>query len=101
MQNTPTPHNIPPEEDDIITLERADGEKIEFEEIAGIIYKFKFYALLKPVEPVEGVADDEAIIFEVIHLPGGDRKYNLVTDEEVMDGVFAEYLKLLTNIDNG
>lgn len=92
MQNKNPPQG---QEDDIITLETSAGEKIEFEDVAGIVYNFRFYALLKPVKPVEGVADDEALIFEVIHRPGGDRVYNIVTDEAVMDAVFAEYLRLL------
>ena len=36
--------------DDVVTLMTAEGEEIDFVEIAGIAYKGNFYAILQPVE---------------------------------------------------
>ena len=45
------------EEDDIVTLLSADGEEIDFVEIAGIALNGKFYAVLQPVELLEGMEE--------------------------------------------
>ena len=82
------------EDDDIVTLLSATGEKIDFVEIAGIAYKGHFYAILQPVVLLPGMNDDEALVFEVTRADGNDR-FEVVTDEEIIDAVFAEYNKLL------
>ena len=52
-------------DDDIVTLLSADGEEIDFVEIAGIAHKGNFYAILQPVELIEGMSEDEALVFLV------------------------------------
>ena len=47
------------DDDDIVTLLSAEGEEIDFVEIAGIAYKGAFYAILQPVELLDGMDDDE------------------------------------------
>ena len=44
--------------DDIVTLLSSTGEEINFVEIAGIAHGGNFYAILQPVELLEGMADD-------------------------------------------
>lgn len=41
--------------DDIVTLLSSEGEEIDFVEIAGIAYEGEFYAILQPVELLEGM----------------------------------------------
>ena len=82
------------EDDGIVLLQGADGEEIEFEEIASIVYNDGYYKILQPLELPEGMEDDEALVFEVIEEEEGLR-YSLVLDDEVIDGVFAEYNALV------
>ena len=82
------------EDNDIVTLMSATGEEIDFVEIAGIAYKGHFYAILQPVELLDGMNDDEALVFEVTRADGNDR-FEIVVDDEIIDAVFAEYNKLL------
>jgi hypothetical protein len=89
-----------PEDDGIVTLLSANCEKIDFLEIAGITYKGHFYAMLQPVKLLPGMDDDEALIFEVLRADGGDR-FEIVLDDEIIDGVFAEYDKLYNEAMNG
>lgn len=88
------------ENDDIVTLKSADGEDIDFIEIAGIAKKGKFYVILQPVELLEGMADDEALVFLVERTETGDDKFTIVLDDETVDMVFEEYYKLLDNCDS-
>lgn len=82
-------------DDDIVTLMTADGEEVDFVEIAGIAHKGKFYAILQPVELLEGMDEDEALVFEVVRNADGTDGFNVVLDDEIIDAVFAEYNRLL------
>ena len=81
--------------DDIVTLHSVNGEDIEFLEIAGIVYKGRFYAILQPVVLLEGMNDDEALVFKVSRGENGEQKYEIELDDGVINGVFAEYNRLL------
>ena len=87
-------------DDDIITLLSATGEEIDFVEIAGIAHKGNFYAILQPVELLDGMADDEALVFKVTRNEEGEDKFELELDDDIIDAVFAEYNRLLDNIEN-
>ena len=81
--------------DDIVTLMTESGEEVDFVEIAGIAHNGKFYAILQPVELLEGMDDDEALVFEVVRNADGSDGFNVVLDDEIIDAVFAEYNRLL------
>ena len=85
--------------DDIVTLTSADGESIDFVEIAGIAHKGKFYAILQPVELIEGMQEDEALVFEVSRNEDGSDSFSVELDDEIISAVFETYNKLLDNID--
>ncbi len=89
-------NGMEPEEmdDDVVTLLSADGEEVDFIEIAGIAYKGKFYAILQPVELLDGMEEDEALVFEVSSKNGKDA-FEIVVDDEILDAVFEEYYRLL------
>lgn len=82
-------------DDDIVTLLSATGEEIDFVEIAGIVYKGHLYAILQPVEFLDGMDDDEALVFEVTRGTDGNDQFSIILDDEIIDVVFAEYGKLL------
>ncbi len=83
------------EDDDIVTLMSADGEEIDFVEIAGIAHKGNFYAILQPVELLDGMEDDEALVFKVTRGEEGEDKFEIELDDEIIDAVFEQYNKLL------
>lgn len=84
-------------QDDIITLTSASGEEFDFIEIAGIAHKGEFYLILQPVELLEGMADDEALVFHVSKGEDGNEKIAIELDDEIIEAVFAEYNRLLDN----
>ena len=84
----------PMQDDDVVTLLSATGEEIDFVEIAGIAYKGHFYAILQPVELLEGMDDDEALVFEVVRTEDGNDSFHIVLDDDIIDTVFEEYTKL-------
>lgn len=80
--------------DDVVTLLSANGEKIDFIEIAGIVYNENFYSILQPVELLQGMDDDEALVFKVSRDANGSDKFEIELDDQVIDAVFKEYNKL-------
>ena len=87
---------MPNEEyDDIITLTSENNEEIEFVNIAQICYQSKIYAILQPVELLDGMDEDEAFVFEVKTDEEGQNSYTIVTDDEIVDEVFSRYNQLL------
>jgi len=87
-------------DDDIVTLTSADGEEIDFVEIAGIAHEGKFYAILQPVELIEGMEDDEALVFEVSRNENGEDNFSIVLDDDIINPVFEIYNKLLDEADD-
>lgn len=83
------------EEDGLITLQTADGEEIEFHEIAGIALNSGFYAILQPVILLKDMAEDEALVFRVDKNENGDDKFTYVIDNDIIDAVFEKYYIML------
>ena len=82
------------DEDDIVTLVAANGKEIDFVEIAGIVYRGNFYAILQPVELLEGMNDNEAIVFRVTTNKEGTDNFDIELDETIIKAVYSEYEKL-------
>lgn len=82
------------DEDDIITLISAEGKEIDFVEIAGIAYRGNFYAILQPVELLEGMSENEAIVFKVSTNKDGTDSFDIELDDAVINAVYKEYEKL-------
>ena len=87
------------DDDDIITLMTAEGEEVDFIEVAGIAYRGHFYAILQPVELLDGMEEDEALVFKVSRGKDGEDKFEIELDDAIIDAVFEEYNKLLDEAD--
>jgi len=46
------------------------------------------------------MSEDEALVFSVTRGENGEDKFNIVTDDAIIDAVFEEYYKLLDNLEN-
>lgn len=83
------------ENKDPIILSDNSGRKIAFEQIAVIPYDEKLYCVLKPIDHIENVNDDEAIVFYVEEREGEEPVLMVETDELKALDVFEEYYNLL------
>ena len=86
------------DEDDIVTLVNEEGEEVQFVEIAGIAYRGNFYAVLQPVEMLDGMSEDEALVFKVAKGANGEDNFEIEIDETVINAVYEEYLKLIADL---
>ena len=85
------------DDNDPIVMYNEKGEKVEFEQIALIPIEEDVYAILKPIETMEGIGEDEALVFEIVENEEDEEEdyLNLVSDIDVIDKVFDVYNKLI------
>ena len=82
-------------EDEIVELTTDDGKKLKFYFVGTIEYKGKNYSAFEPAEQIDGIEDDDLIIFE---LAGDDEETAdllPVEDEALLDEVFEVFCRLL------
>lgn len=85
---------------DPITLVDEDGRKIDFEQIAVVPLTDSrgcknLYCVLKPIDCIDGIAYDEAIVFRVDCNEEGQSIVCVERDEETAITVFEHYYDLL------
>ena len=83
------------EEDDIVELTADDGRKLKFYFVGTIEYKGKNYSAFEPAESIDGIDDDDLIIFE---LSGDDEETAdllPIEDEGLLNEVFEEFCRVL------
>ncbi len=82
-------------EDDIVELTTEDGKRLKFYFVGTIEYKGKNYSAFEPAEQIDGIEDDDLIIFE---LSGDDEETAdllPIEDEKLLDEVFEEFCRIL------
>lgn len=84
---------------DPIVLMDESGKQMTFNQVAVIPYEVRkekrLYCILNPVDKIEGIAEDEAIVFLVDTDEEGNSIIKLEEDEEVAIAVFDKYYDLL------
>ena len=83
------------DESKIVTLISGDGREVEFREIAPINYNGEYYAIMQPLETLDG--DDDinfVLLFKVTKSDNGKAIFEMEQDEEIIEAVFAEFEKL-------
>lgn len=80
--------------DDNIVLYNEDNDPVEFEQIAIVVLDGALYPILKPVAPMAGMAENEALVFTIREIDGEDCLV-IEEDDAVIDAVFADYYRML------
>ena len=83
------------QDDVIITLVNEEGEKIDFIEFARLEFEGETYAILQPVKLFENMKENEAFVFRVSKDEHDVEKYDIQVEDEIVNGVFDEYYRLL------
>ena len=90
MEKNPIDRIFDENDSDPIILYGESGEEIAFEQIALIPLEGRVYVIMQPVELLEGMSDDEALVFEILERDG-EAVLDVVLDDEIIDAVFAKY----------
>jgi len=80
--------------DENVILYDDDDNEIEFEQIALIPLDEDIYVILHPVDELEGLENDEALVFKVDE-ENKENGLEIVTNPKIIDKVFDEYYKLI------
>ena len=72
----------------VIVLRNENGEDVRFEQVATIPMKDTTYFILLPLDKIEGVGENEGLVFEILKRED-DEVLSLVTDGDTIDKVFA------------
>ncbi len=87
---------LDPENKDNIEFFNEEGDLISFEQVAIVPHNEKVYVILKPIDEMEGVGEDEALVFVVDFDEYLLESYlKLVEDEVDIEIVFEKYYDLL------
>lgn len=86
----PTLHQ---QNEEYLVLATDNGQEVEFEQIATIPLDGQVYTILLPLKPFEGFDCCEGLVFVHQQANGQDR-LAIVTDEDIIDGVFEIYNQL-------
>lgn len=82
-------------EEDVVELTTDEGDKLKFYFVGTIEYKGKNYSAFEPAEEIDGISEDDLVIFE---LSGDDEETAEllpVEDEALLDEVFEEFCRVL------
>lgn len=82
-------------DEDIVELTTEDGKKLKFYFVGTIEYKEKMYSAFEPAEQIDGMEDDDLVIFE---LSGDDEETAdllPIEDDALLDEVFEEFCRVL------
>lgn len=88
---------LDPENEEPLFLFDEDGREYECDQVAIVPVEDEVYVIVKPIDEIEGVADDEAFVCHLIVPNDNEDEAMLVleTDEEIAMKAFEEYYKLL------
>ncbi|MEG2687948.1 MAG: DUF1292 domain-containing protein [Clostridia bacterium] len=80
------------EEDDIIILHNEIIDKDEeFYHLATLDVDKRWFIVMKPVEKLDDIADDEVLIYEIVEDENGGDDFAPVEDEALLQKVFDEF----------
>lgn len=88
-------HDLDMEQENIVELSDEEGNSLKFEHIMTLEHKGNAYICLAPAEPMEDIGEDELVIMRVgADDETGEDVYETIEDDDELDEVFAEYLKI-------
>lgn len=82
-------------EEDIVELTTDDGKRLKFFFVGTIEYKGKNYSAFEPAEEIEGLSEDDLVIFEVSGEDEETADLLPIEDEALLDEVFEEFCRVL------
>lgn len=83
-------------EPDIVELLDDSGKKMSFYHLGTIEYEKKYYAAFQAAEEVEGLDEDELVIFEIANADNEDESALLpIEDEALLDEVYEEFCRVM------
>lgn len=87
------------ENTDPIYLYDENKNKVAFEKVAVINLSGALYFLLSPLDYLDDLSDDEALVFKAVETKDGEELLVVEEDEKIAEKVFDEYYRLLDELE--
>lgn len=84
---------------DEVILKDDKGNDCRFDHVLTFVYDNERYAALLPLDPIEGVGDDEVIFLKIVK-NGSEEVYETVTNDILLDELFDEFMRLIEEMDD-
>lgn len=81
-------------QDDVIVLVDPEGKEVRFEFIEVIEKDDKMYALLHPLDDLEGVDEDSCVIFNMDVQDDDSVLLNPIESEDELNAVYEQYISI-------
>lgn len=81
--------------DDIVELFDDNGNPLKFYHIGTIEFKKAYYAAFQPAEEIEGLEEDEIVIYEVNGINDDESELLPIEDQDLLDEVYEEFCKVM------
>lgn len=81
-------------EEDIIILTDDEGNELECEYLDTINYQGKDYVVLYPLDQDADAEEGGVVIMEVVSIDDENEEYLPVDDEDLLDAVFDEFMRI-------
>ena len=91
--DSPVQQILDEDNNDPVVLKDDKGRSVRFEQVAVISIEEGDFVILHPLDPLEGVGEDEALVFQMYVGENGEAM-DYVDDDETIDAVFEEYDRL-------
>ncbi len=88
------------ENNSIITLVDDNGVEADFDLVCTFDYENRKFAAMFPLGNVEGVADDEVVILEIVKNGDGESLVP-IENEILLDEVFNEFMEIFDDMADG
>ncbi|NCA67109.1 MAG: DUF1292 domain-containing protein [Clostridia bacterium] len=82
------------EQDDVIVLVDPNGKEVRFEFVDVIERDDKMYAILHPLDELDGIEDDTCVIFNMDVQDDDSVLLNPIEDEAELNAVYEQYVQL-------
>lgn len=79
--------------DEFIVLTMDDGTERTFKYEDNFEFKGKRYLCISPTEEMDGIAQDELLIYELVSQEDGDASLNPLENEDLLNEVYDEYCR--------
>lgn len=80
-----------PKKPNIVYLMSERGEQIGFIEKACVQIGNRFFGVMQPVKPLDGMRRDDVLVFEVTVLRNGQENWSIVLDNRLYNEIMHRY----------
>ena len=90
------------EDDDIITLYNEETDKDEeFYHLATLDVDNRWFIVMKPVQKLDDIEEDEVLIYEIGENEEGNDVFLAIEDEDLLQRVFDEFMAEVEKMEGG